>query len=266
MANEVTEVTVVPSNNYHALAQIEIDSQIATAKQYPRDIQAARTKVRALVLTSPSIAEECFYHLERQSQSKEATAIEGFSVRFAEFVVHAWGNLRVQTRVIGNDGKKITVQGVCHDLESNSAAQVEVNRKITTKEGKTFSEDMQIVTANAANSIAYRNAVFKIVPAALFSDILDQAKELVKKGLEDNLATKVEKMLVLFAGIGVTPKMIFEYLNVGGESDITAKNGADLIGIYNAIREGSTTVEETFGTTLAAQKEQMRQQPKFEMP
>ena len=265
MANEVTEVTVVPSNNYHALAQIEIDSQIATAKQYPRDIQAARTKVRALVLTSPSIAEECFYHLERQSQSKEETIIEGFSVRFAEFVVHAWGNLRVQTRVIGNDGKKITVQGVCHDLESNSAAQVEVNRRITTREGKTFSEDMQIVTANAANSIAYRTAVFKIVPAALFSDILEQAKELVKKGLEDDLATKVRKMITLYGGIGVTPNMIYQYLNVGGEGEITAKNGADLIGIYNAIKEGSTTVEEVFGTTLAARKEQMRskQPPKL---
>lgn len=251
------EVQVV--SNYHELAKIEIDTQIATAKQYPRDPAVAREKVRALVLSSPSIAEQCFYHLERESKkNNEKTVIEGFSVRFAEFVVHSWGNLRVQTRVVGNDGKQLTIQGVCHDLESNSAVQVEINRRITTKEGKTFSEDMQVVTANAGNAIAYRNAVFKTVPAALFSDILDEAKALVRKSIEQNLTNRIGKMFASFGGLGVTPAMLYEYLCVGGEEDITAANVQDLLGVFNAIKEGSTTVEETFGTTLAARKELMR--------
>lgn len=256
-------VELRPANNYHALAQIEIDTQIATAKQYPRDPIAAREKVRSLILASPSIAEECFYHLERESKKdKKVTIIEGFSVRFAEFVVHAWGNLRVQTRVIDNDGKKLTIQGVCHDLESNSAAQVEVNRRITTQEGYTFSEDMQIVTANAGNSIAYRNAVFKIVPAALFNDILEEAKNMVRKSIEKNLTERITKMYSAFGSIGVTPMMLFEYLHIGGEEDITAKNIQDMTGVFNAIKEGSTTVEETFGTTLAARKAQMKETKK----
>lgn len=253
------EVQVV--SNYHELAKIEIDTQIATAKQYPRDPAVAREKVRALVLSSPSIAEQCFYHLERESKkNNEKTVIEGFSVRFAEFVVHSWGNLRVQTRVVENDGKKLTIQGVCHDLESNSAVQVEVNRRITTSSGHTFSEDMQIVTANAGNAIAYRNAVFKTVPAALFSDILDEAKTLVRKSIEQNLTNRIGKMFASFGGLGVTPAMLYEYLCVGGEEDITAANVQDLLGVFNAIKEGSTTVEETFGGTLASRKEQMRKQ------
>jgi hypothetical protein len=256
MSNEVTN----PINNYHALAQIEIDTQIATAKQYPRNPIVAREKVKELILSHPAIAEQCFYHLERENKQKnEKTIIEGFSVRFAEFVVHAWGNLRVQTRVVDNDGKKITIQGVCHDLESNSAVQVEVNRRITTSNGHTFSEDMQIVTANAGNAIAYRNAVFKTVPAALFSDILDEAKNLVRKSIEQNLTSRITKMYSSFGSMGVTPAMLYEYLNIGSEEDITASNVQDLLGVYNAIKEGSTTVEETFGYTLASRKEQMRQ-------
>lgn len=258
---ENNDIQIVPASNYHALAQIEIDTQIATAKQYPRDPAAARERVRALVLASPAIAERCFYHLERESKKDgKKNVIEGFSVRFAEFVVHSWGNLRVQTRVMENDGKKLTIQGVCHDLESNSAVQVEVNRRITTANGHTFSEDMQIVTANAGNAIAYRNAVFKTVPAALFVDILEEAKVLVRKSIEQNLANRIMKMYSAFGSIGVTPAMIYEYLNVGGEEDITAANVQDMLGVFNAIEEGSTTVEETFGSTITARKEKMKKQ------
>lgn len=263
----MSEIQILPSNNCHALAKIEIDTQIATAKQYPRDPAAAREKVRQLVLASPSIAEQCFYHLERESKKNgEKTIIEGFSVRFAEFVVHSWGNLRVQTRVVENDGKKITIQGVCHDLESNSAVQVEVNRRITTSSGHTFSEDMQIVTANAGNAIAYRNAVFKTVPAALFVDILEEAKATVRKSIEQNLTNRITKMFASFGNLGVTPAMLYEYLCVGGEEDITATNVQDLLGVFNAIKEGSTTVEETFGTTLAARKEHQRKQEPINLP
>jgi len=255
------EIQIIPANSYHELAKIEIDTQIATAKQYPRDPAAAREKVRALILASPQIAEQCFYHLERDNKAKgDKTIIEGASVRFAEFVVHSWGNLRVQTRIVGNDGKQLTIQGVCHDLESNSAVQVEINRRITTREGRTFSEDMQVVTANAGNAIAYRNAVFKTVPAALFSDIIEEAKALVRKSIEQNLSNRIGKMFASFGGLGVTPAMLYEYLCVGGEEDITAANVQDLLGVFNAIKEGSTTVEETFGTTLAARKEQMKKQ------
>ena len=64
----------------------------------------------------------------------------------AEIIANAWTNLRVATRIIGNDGRMITAQAVCHDLETNVAVCKEVKRSIVTKKGYTFSQDMQVVT------------------------------------------------------------------------------------------------------------------------
>ena len=73
--------------------------------------------------------------------------------------VACYGNPRAASRVIDNDGRKITSQGGCHGLENNVQISVEVGRRIT---GKTYSDDMQITTGNAANCIAFRNAVFRV--------------------------------------------------------------------------------------------------------
>ena len=124
-----------------AINRAEVDTQIATAKQYPRDIYGALNNIKTIATLDNSTAEDCFYALRRQG-----TLIEGVSVRLAEIIAGAWGNMRVQTRIIGNDGKTITAQGVCHDLETNLAVSVEVKRRITHKSGKTYSEDMQVTT------------------------------------------------------------------------------------------------------------------------
>ena len=167
-----------------AINRAEVDTQIATAKQYPRDIYGALNNIKTIATLDNSTAEDCFYALRRQG-----TLIEGVSVRLAEIIAGAGGNMRVQTRIIGNDGKTITAQGVCHDLETNLAVSVEVKRRITDKSGKTYSEDMQVTTGNAASAIAFRNAVLKVVPKAVTKRVIDEIKQ-VALGKAIALATR----------------------------------------------------------------------------
>lgn len=258
------ETNIIPSSNLHELARIEIDMQVATAKQYPRDIEKSIATIRMLTTRSPQIAEKCFYRLERAGRDGKNSIIEGCSVRFAEIVAQSWGNLRAQSRIVDNDGKKITAQAICHDLESNTAVQTEVQRRITTKEGRTFSEDMQVVTGNAAGAIAFRNAVLKVVPMALIQDIIDEAKSKTLSAIKENLEKCRTKMFSWYAAKGVTPRMIFDLLSIDKEEEITAEHIATLQGVANAISEGSTTIEETFGATLTAKKEKL--QSPIDMP
>ena len=142
---EEQHVEVMQVSNAESLAALtrsEIDVQIATAKQYPRNLARVLGNIETLATMDEEVAGSCFYTLRRQGK-----VIEGASVRMAEIIASSWGNLRVQARIIGNDGKMITAQGVCHDLESNYAVSAEVKRRITDKNGHTFSEDMQMPVA-----------------------------------------------------------------------------------------------------------------------
>ena len=158
--HDVEVMQVSNAETLAALTRSEIDVQVATAHQYPRNLSRVLNNIETLATMDEDVAGSCFYTLRRQGK-----VIEGPSVRMAEIIASSWGNLRVQARIISNDGKMITAQGICHDLESNYATSTEVKRRITDKNGKTFSEDMQVVTGNAACAIAMRNALFKVVPA-----------------------------------------------------------------------------------------------------
>ena len=95
----------------------------------------------------------------------------------AEIIAKAWKNLRVATRIIGNDGRMITAQAVCHDLETNVAVCKEVKRSILTKSGYTFSQDIQVLTCNASSSISLRNAVLTFIPKAVTKRIINNVKK-----------------------------------------------------------------------------------------
>lgn len=238
------ELEVLQSGALSELNRSEIDIQIATAKQYPRDLKRVLGNIRALATMDEETAEDCFYALKR-GYGNDASLIEGLSVRLAEIFASSWGNLRVQTRIIGNDGKTITAQGVCHDLETNVAVCVEVKRRITNKQGQTFSEDMQVVTGNAASSIAFRNAVFKIIPKAYTKKVIEEIKQ-VALGQANNHEMKRQSTIKWFEALGVTIDEILQYIEADCVESIDAEKLLTLRATCTAIKEGTTTIQETF--------------------
>ena len=252
---EVKSVDVI-----QAIDRAEIDVQIATAKQYPRDVAKVLNIIRTYGQMDVETAQECFYSLARG-----ANPIEGLSVRFAEIVAGAWGNLRVATRIIGNDGKTITAQGIAHDLETNLAVSVEVKRRITDKYGKTYSEDMQVVTGNAASAIAYRNAVLKVVPKAVTKRVTDEIKA-VAMGSTQDIESRRKAMLkyIKDKGIKITQEQILFYCGVSTIENIDNQMLFNLRGAINAINEGSSTVEELFINPLKESKKQAAAEKKTE--
>lgn len=241
---ENTEVRIISSEAVEAINRAEVDVQIATAKKYPRELSRVLKQIEALATLDTETAEDCFYALKR-GKGDDAKVIEGLSVRFAEIMANAWGNIRIATRIIGNDGKMITAQGVCHDLESNVATSVEVHRRITTKQGQTFSDDMIVVTGNAASSIAYRNAVLKVIPKAITKSIVENVKQ-VALGKALDIETSRNNCFANFKKVGVNEAQLCEYLEVKSIQDVNKEELLTLKGLWNAIKEGQTTVKETF--------------------
>ena len=250
METEIIEVK--QADMLSAINRAEVDIQIATAKQYPRDLSQVLNKIKTYATMDMETAEDCFYAL-RRGRGNDTSVIEGISVRLAEIIAGAWGNLRVQSRIIGNDGRTITCQGICHDLETNLAVSVEVKRKITDRNGKTFSEDMQVVTGNAASAIAFRNAVLKVVPKAITKKVINDIKE-VALGKSIDLETRRQRMVGYFTQIGVTQSELLSYCGVKSIEQIDNQIVFELRGLANAIKEGTTTVQETFKAHTADSK------------
>ena len=240
--NEIIEIK--QAEVLQAINRSEVDMQIATAKQYPRDLPTVLNKIATLATMDKDTAEDCFYCLRRNG-ADGPNIIEGLSVRMAEIIADSWGNLRIQTRIIGNDGKTITAQGICHDLESNVAVSVEVKRKITDKFGKTFSEDMQVVTGNAASAIAFRNAVLKVVPKAVTKRIISDIKQ-VALGQSIDLETARKNVIEYYENIGVKEEMLYGYLGIRKREEIDKEMLFELRAVANAIKEGTTSIEELF--------------------
>lgn len=250
MENEIIEIR--QSDMLTAINRAEVDIQISTAKQYPREVSRVLNQIKTYATMDMETAEDCFYAL-RRGKGSDAQVIEGISVRLAEIIAGAWGNLRVQTRIIGNDGKTITAQAVCHDLESNLAVSLEVKRRITDKYGRTYSEDMQVVTGNAASAIAYRNAVLKVVPKAVTKKVVNEIKQ-VALGQSIDLETRRQRLVQYFAQIGVMQSELLAYCEVKTIDQIDTEMVFELRGLANAIKEGTTTVKETFKSNTADSK------------
>ena len=243
MENDLIEIK--QAEVLQAINRAEVDTQIATAKQYPRDLGQVLNKISTYAKMDKETAEDCFYVLRRKDKDGNDTLIEGLSVRMAEIIASAWGNLRIQTRIVGNNGKMITAQAICHDLESNVAVSKEVSRSILTRGGYTYSQDMQIVTGNAASSIAFRNAVLSVIPKAITKKIINDVKA-VAMGQTIDLEESRRRVMAYYNKAGVKAEQLLDYLGVKSVDQIDQRMIFELRALRNAIEEGTTSIKEAF--------------------
>lgn len=259
-AEAVSVEVIGTSAALEALNRSEVDMQITTAKKYPRSISRVREKILEISTCDQEVAESCFYAVPRDGKT-----ITGPSVRLAEIVAASYQNLRCGARVIGEEGGSIVCQGVCIDMENNVSASVEVRRRITNKQGRRYSDDMINTTANAGCSIAFRNAVFKTVPSAIFKDIQDKIKK-VGMGNERTLVDRRNAAIAFFESKGIKKASIIAMFNraraegqpeIRTVEDINLEHIQILNGIKTAVNDGETTYEEAFAmpqeTPLAVQ-------------
>jgi hypothetical protein len=228
------------------LPSSEIDVQIRTANAYPREIKKAMEEA-CMMATVPEIAGEMWYRVDRGGKT-----IEGPSIRLAEIVAYAWRNLRIADRVVSIGDRTITVEGVVFDLERNIAVRREVTRRITNRDGRRYTDDMIAVTAQAACSIARRNAIFAVVPQAFVNRVLAAAKEAAgSKRPEPPKDSPVAALFRWAESQGIEAAAVLRKVGRVSPEEVTAADLDALRGYATAIREGETTAEAIFGATDA---------------
>lgn len=245
MTEPTLDVAVVDDREtLDAITRAEVDSAITTAKRHPRDLATFRDNIMTLATWDEETAQSCIYSIRRRGGT-----LAGPSVRLAELLVSQYGNVRAGARITGEsvDGRYITAMGVCHDLENNVYVAMEVRRRITDRTGARMSDDMVGVTANAAASVAFRNAVFRAVPRTLWEPAYRAARECALGDME-SLVERRERVVHRLGELNpqITPTRILHAVARNSIDDLTREDLEHLIGLGTAIKDGVQTVEEAF--------------------
>lgn len=235
-----TEITHVDVKAIAVLNRSEVETQLDAAHRYPRSIARFLKEALSLATLNRHVAESCIYALPRGGKT-----IAGPSVRLAEIVASAYGNLHIGSRVVDAEEKEVVAQGIAWDLEKNLRVTVEARRRITNKYGKRYDDDMITVTGAAAASVAIRNAVFRVVPRAYVDSIYEKVRE-TAVGDAKTLASRREDVVGRLQKIGVPIERIF--VRVGGKSieDIGLEGLEVLIGLGTAIKNREMTIDVAF--------------------
>lgn len=224
------------------LERANVDSQVATAKQYPRNIRRSIDNSIVMATMDNETAQSCGYALPRGGKP-----ITGPSVHLAKIIVSNWGNMRTEAKVVQITDKQIISRGTAWDLETNVASAFEVRRSIIDKKGNRFSDDMITVTGNAANSIAYRNAVFSVVPKAVVDKVYKAAQNCITGDLSNNeklLKRRTDAINYFKDEWGITEEEVVKLCGKQTVNQIKADEITLLLGMVQSLKDGDTTVDE----------------------
>jgi len=240
---EQNKPEIIPAMQSATPSNAEFDMQIATAKRYPRNLSIVKQNSLAIVTMDRETAESCRYTLPRGGKN-----ISGASVHLARILSQSYGNMRVQTRLKDIGQTTVTAEAIAFDLESNYAVSMEVSRSIVGNKGR-YNNDMINTTGMAACAIAFRNAVFSVIPKALVEVCYKKAAEVITGDLSDETKLIQKRNVVINYFIetyGVTKEEVLTAAKVRSENQIKQEQILDLKGLAQALKDGDVKVEEIF--------------------
>lgn len=234
------EVLSVTAQAMDAREGAFVEKQLQTAQRKPRSIKAFLDRATELACIDQETAAACSYSVPRGGKK-----LQGASIRLAEICVMAWGHLHCEARISEVSREYLIASATAWDMANNVRIGQDVRRNILTKTGQRFNEDMINVTANAAMSIAMRNAIFRVIPKALVETVRQKALA-TARGDEKTLKTRRDDLVKHFAKLGIDDKRILALLDKKGIEDIDLDDIVTLRGVATAIKDGEMSASDAF--------------------
>lgn len=208
------------------------------AERRPRVVSAALKRLTELATVTASSATACIYSVPRGGKR-----LTGPSVRFAEMAAAAWGSIDVKTTIVSVGDDAVIVSGRAHDLETNTIVEVDTRRPVARRRdtGKA-DDDMRQLAVAVATSLAFRNAVLRIIPRAILEDVLEAIKKAATG--RGTLSERRQSALSVFAELGATPGQVLAAIGRAEEIDITLDDLVYLRGLVTAIRDGGVSLSD----------------------
>lgn len=220
-----------------ARAMQEVQGQIVMAKRFPRDIMQADKRIME-ACKRPTLARLAQYAYPRGGQT-----VTGPSIRLAEVLAQAWGNLDFGIRELSQENGESVVEAYCWDLETNvkqtKVFTVRHERKAKGKiEKLTDPRDIyELVANNGARRM--RACILGIIPQDIVESAMSVCNQTVLGKSDKPLIDRVREMVKAFDGYGVNKEMIELRLNHSVET-INLEELVELGKIFNSVKDGMT--------------------------
>ena len=243
----------------------EVQAAMIVAKRFPRNeteswgrIMNACKRVR--------LAENAVFEYQRGGET-----INGPSIRLAETIAQAWGNIDFGYIELEQKSGESQVMAYCWDLETNvrQSKIFSVPHIRQTKKGAYPLTDPRDIYEHVANNAArrVRACILGIIPKDIVDDALSECRKTLETRKEP-LIDRVRKMLDFFyTNFGVPQNSIEKYIGTKAEL-FTEANLKKLRGIYMSINEGRIDREDVFELStpdpepiLDEKKEQQKNDP-----
>lgn len=251
-----TAVAVRPTNNAIADAGqqreiAEVQAALVIAKRFPRNqIEATDRILQAC--TRPTLAEGALYSYSRGGQE-----ITGPSIRLAEALAQAWGNVQFGIRELEQSNGSSTVEAYAWDIETNTrqVKVFQVGHVRHTRRGVTKLEDPRDVYELVANQGArrLRACILGVIPGDVIEAAQRQCEETLKTSA-DTSPEGLKKMVAAFEPFGVMREHIEKRVQCRLEA-IRPAQVVQLKKIWASLRDGMSNSVDWFDVSEAVPAE-----------
>ena len=249
MNNELTVKTnadsaVVAAETGRAVT--EVHGQFEMARRYPRDINAALSRLHA-ACRNQRLALEGSYLFPRGGN-----LVSDISIRMAEVLATSWGNIDFGIVEMEQRDGESTMMCYALDLESNTRVKkvfvVKHERQAYGKTVKlTQARDVYELTANLG-SRRLRACILQVIPS-WYKEEAKEACDATIYNSEEEISKRMPKMITSYSKYGVSEAMIEK--RVGKPIDeVEIADFVILTRIFLAIKDGMAQVGDYFDTSL----------------
>jgi hypothetical protein len=255
---------------FEAQERAAIDTQVATAKKYPRNLRRVLENSIVIATMDAETAKSCRY-----SKPVAGKTINGASVHLARIICQQYGNIRVQQRIKSIEHKSITAEAVAFDLETNYAVCVEARRSILKRDGTRYDDSTIETNAMAILAIAERNAILKVIPKSIIDKVYDEAFRFAFGDLSDSakiLKARNNIFNKFKIDYNLSEEQVVKIAGVNTKEAIKAEHIATLTGILQSLKDKELTVEDltnskkTTGEKKEALKDKKQKAQQTEIP
>jgi len=220
----------------------EVQAAVLMARRFPRDEIRAMEKIRN-ACSRPALAESAVYQYSRGGSD-----VSGPSIRLAEAIATAWGNIQFGVREVDQRNGESTCEAFAWDVESNVRVvkSFKVSHIRHTKRGDTVLTDPRDIYEMVANQGArrVRACILGIIPGDVVEDAVKQC-ETTLNAKADTTPEGLKKVADAFAQYGITVKQIEARIQRRFDS-ITAAQVVGLRKIIVSLKDGMSKPEDWF--------------------
>lgn len=240
-----TETGEVQTSRSIALAQAQIQGFIVSAKNFPRNEQAAWASI-VKSCKNPELAKKATYCYPRGGKQ-----IKGASVNLAREAARLWGNIEWGLNVISDGPDERTIEGYAWDGQTNARNTGQatfkklIQRKVDEKTQWIVPDERDLrELTNRLGAILVRNCILQLIPPHIVDEARKICAETLLGGIKDPVL-ELRKMVKAFEKFHITAEMIATYIDHDLEV-ITSEEIVDLQGVYRSIQDGNSRREDYF--------------------